>query len=167
MGKGTGRLVVEGDACWQHRIFVQQQADPGRQSSSSQQQSIWSLLCRYIESRWRDNLKQRDIPPGLKVAMNGPFNPKELRAKLECNTATTKINWFHGPRSLSLPLTILSPFGPASYVTIKVTKILKSGWSTTTHDMGQYFSPNLLFILPSCIHGYSSRLTRGITMLKQ
>ena len=42
------------------------------------------------------NLKQREIPRGLKVAENGTFNPLELRAKLECDAPTTKIYRFHG-----------------------------------------------------------------------
>ena len=57
-----------------------------------------SGLC-YIDTQNLDgetNLKQREIPRGLKVAENGTFNPLELRAKLECDAPTTKIYRFHG-----------------------------------------------------------------------
>jgi len=55
-------------------------------------------LC-YIDTQNLDgetNLKQREFPRGLKPASDGKFNPKDLRANLECDAPTTKIYRFHG-----------------------------------------------------------------------
>jgi len=55
-------------------------------------------LC-YIDTQNLDgetNLKQREFPRGLKLAVDGKFNPKDLRANLECDAPTTKIYRFHG-----------------------------------------------------------------------
>jgi len=55
-------------------------------------------LC-YIDTQNLDgetNLKQRECPKGMKLVNEGKFNPKDLRANLECDAPTTKIYRFHG-----------------------------------------------------------------------